>query len=119
MGERTEDLRRIAIYRKGESMKNWPYAQLTSQAKQMGGPERMVEIIKSASRAEGRRDMVPWVGAAAVGGFCLKLVYDKVRNYLEARKEIHRKNARQAEKMLVQTMREEGANENNPAANNE
>ena len=106
MGERTEDLRRIAIYRKGESMKNWPYAQLTSQA-------------KSASRAEGRRDMVPWVGAAAVGGFCLKLVYDKVRNYLEARKEIHRKNARQAEKMLVQTMREEGANENNPAANNE
>lgn len=39
----------------------WDYANLSSQAKQAGGPEQLVESLIDSGRCEGRAEMVPWL----------------------------------------------------------
>ena len=70
----------------GGKMQDWPYAELTSTAKQMGGPQKMIETITSNARTEGRMDMIPWLGAAALIGAGAKWGYDKVKGYIDNRK---------------------------------
>ena len=49
----------------------WDYAELSKAAKIAGGPEKYVEMLESASKDEGRMEMLPWIGVAAVGASLL------------------------------------------------
>ena len=46
----------------------WEYAMLTHAAKEAGGPGPMIESIRIAGRAAGRRDMAPLVALALGAG---------------------------------------------------
>ena len=46
----------------------WDYAMLTHAAKEAGGPGPMIESIRIAGRAAGRRDMAPLVALALGAG---------------------------------------------------
>ena len=89
-------------------MKDWNYAQLSRSAKQMGGPEKMVETITSNARTNGRMDMLPWIGLAMVVGYGAKLIVEKVKGRIERRKE----EARKAEEELIQAMERERLKDN-------
>lgn len=86
-------------------MQDWPYAELTSMAKQMGGPQKMIETITSNARAEGRMDMVPWMGVAALIGVGAKWAYDKVKGYIDTRKQ-SKEEAERAQEVLVKITEE-------------
>lgn len=90
----------------GGRMQDWPYAELTSMAKQMGGPKKMIETITSNARTEGRMDMIPWLGAAALIGAGAKWGYDKVKGYIDNRKKT-KEEAEKAQEVLVKIMEEE------------
>lgn len=47
---------------------SWNYAELSSLAKSLGGPEEMLYTIEQVSRASGRAQMLPWIGVAAIAG---------------------------------------------------
>lgn len=81
-------------------MQDWPYAELTSMAKQMGGPQKMIEIITSNARTEGRMDMIPWMGVAALIGAGAKWGYDKVREYIDNRMQ-NKEEAERAQEALT------------------
>ena len=68
----------------------WDYSELSKAAKAAGGPERFVELIEEAGREAGRREMLPWIAAAAVGASLLTLASIKIADFLKAkRKEAH------------------------------
>ncbi|NJE81779.1 hypothetical protein E0L17_10690 [Olsenella sp. SW781] len=90
----------------GGRMQEWPYAELTSMAKQMGGPQKMIETITSNARTEGRMDMIPWLGAAALIGAGAKWGYDKVKGYINNRKKA-KEEAERAQEVLVKIIAEE------------
>ena len=46
---------------------NWDYAELSKAAKAAGGPEKYVDMLEQASKDAGKMEMLPWLGAAAVG----------------------------------------------------
>ena len=87
-------------------MQDWPYAELTSMAKQMGGPQKMIETITSNARTEGRMDLIPWMGVAAIIGAGAKWGYDKVKGYIDNRKQ-NKEKAKRAQEVLVKIMEEE------------
>lgn len=92
-------------------MKEWNYAKLTSDAKQMGGPEKMIATIKSDARSDGRMDMVPWIGVAMAVGYGANWIVRKVRERIQRRKE----DARKAEETLVEAMEEGGRGDSKAA----
>lgn len=86
-------------------MQDWPYAELTSTAKQMGGPQKMIETITSNARTKGRMEMIPWLGVAALIGAGAKWGYDKVKGYIDNRKKT-KEEAEKAQEVLVKIMEE-------------
>ena len=55
---------------------SWNYSELSKLAKALGGPEEMLYTIERVSRASGRAQMIPWIGAAAAAGglVCLGVI---------------------------------------------
>ena len=52
---------------------NWDYAELSKAAKVAGGPEKYVEMLELTSKDAGKMEMLPWIGAAAVGASLVPL----------------------------------------------
>ena len=65
---------------------NWDYAELSKAAKAAGGPEKYVELIELASKEAGKMEMLPWIGAAAVGASLLTAATIKVVDYFKSKK---------------------------------
>ncbi len=65
---------------------NWDYAELSKAAKAVGGPEKYVEMLECASRNAGKMEMLPWVGAAAIGASLLTVATVKVIDYFKAKR---------------------------------
>lgn len=65
----------------------WPYADLSKAAKAAGGPEKYVDMLVTAAKNSGKLEVLPWVGAAAVGASLLTFATMKVINYFRAQKE--------------------------------
>ena len=65
---------------------NWDYAELSKAAKAAGGPEKYVEMLELKSKNAGKMEMLPWVGAAAVGTFLVTKTAIKVVDYFKAKK---------------------------------
>lgn len=62
--------------------KIWGYAELSKAAKEAGGPEKYVEMLKSASKKEGKKEMLPFLGATVL----LAIVTTKIVDHLKYRK---------------------------------
>ncbi|MGF7003424.1 hypothetical protein M2149_001825 [Lachnospiraceae bacterium PFB1-21] len=67
-------------------VQNWDYSELSKAAKAVGGPEKYVEMIEIASKDAGRKEMLPWIGAAAVGASLLTAATIKAVDYLKSKK---------------------------------
>lgn len=65
---------------------NWNYAELSKAAKAAGGPEIYLEQLEEASKEAGKLEMLPWIGAAAVGASLLTAATIKVVNYFKSKK---------------------------------
>lgn len=65
---------------------NWDYAELSKAAKAAGGPEKYVELIEQASKDAGKMEMLPWLGAAAVGASLLTAATIMVVDYFFKKK---------------------------------
>ena len=65
---------------------NWDYAELSKAAKAAGGPEKYIEFLEKASKETGKLEMLPWIGAAAVGSLLLTAATIKVVDYLKSKK---------------------------------
>ena len=65
---------------------NWDYAELSKAAKAAGGPEKYIELLEKASKETGKLEMLPWIGAAAVGSLLLTAATIKVVDYLKSKK---------------------------------
>lgn len=70
--------------------KDWPYAKLTKAASLAGGPEKLVELIKSEEFAKGanamKKKMAPWMVVATGVGIAGTLLIQKTNKWLENRK---------------------------------
>ncbi len=64
----------------------WDYAELSKAAKIAGGPEKYVEMLESASKDEGKMEMIPWIGVAAVGASLLTAATIKVVDYFKSKR---------------------------------
>ena len=71
-------------------MKKWDYAELSKAAKAIGGPEKYIELLEESSKQEGRMEMIPWVGVAAIGAWLLTIGTIKIINIFELCKEKHK-----------------------------
>lgn len=65
---------------------NWDYAELSKAAKAAGGPEKYVKLIELASKEAGKMEMLPWIGAVAVGTSLLTATTIKVVDNLKSKK---------------------------------
>ena len=65
---------------------NWDYAELSKAAKAAGGPEKYIELLEKASKETGKLEMLPWIGAVAVGSLLLTAATIKVVDYLKSKK---------------------------------
>lgn len=74
---------------------NWDYAELSKVAKVAGGPEKYVDMLEQASKDTGKMEMLPWLGAAAVGASLLTAATIKVVDYFKSKK---KKNEAEIEK---------------------
>ena len=65
---------------------NWDYAELSKAAKVAGGPEKYVDMLEQASKDAGKMEMLPWIGAVAVGASLLTAATIKVVGYFKSTK---------------------------------
>ncbi len=56
----------------------WNYAELSKAASAVGGPEKYIDIIVKSSKATGRKEMIPFVAVAAIGGAAVFAFKDKL-----------------------------------------
>ena len=80
----------------------WDYAELSKMAKANGGPEKLVNsLVKS-----GKIKMMPWVGAALVGGVMATLGIQKTIKYLTDKKEKSNAEFEIAKQELIQGIKD-------------
>lgn len=89
---------------------SWDYAELSKLAKEAGGPERFVEALSEASKAEGRAEMEPWIVAALAGGtglgvgLCIGVT--KAINYFKKKRKESRDAVEAAKEKLISEIKE-------------
>ena len=64
----------------------WDYARLSKMAASEGGPENLVAKLIASGVETGRREMIPWIGAAAVGGSVVSVATGTAIAYFKNRK---------------------------------
>ena len=90
-------------------MEKWNYAELSKVAKAVGGPEKYVELIEKESRKDGRNEMLPWIGVAAVGASLLTAGTIKIINKFKARKDKKNEEIEEIKKELIEGIKEHDA----------
>ena len=76
---------------------DWDYAILSKNAKEAGGPEKLVEIIEKAGEKNGMMKMVPAViGAVAVTAITMKAI-----EYFKAKRKQSQAELEQAKQELI------------------
>ena len=86
--------------------KNWDYAELSKVAKAAGGPEKYVKMLELASKKAGRMEMIPWIGAAAVGASLLTVAAFKAVNWFKFEKEKNQAEIEMAKEEIVNEVKE-------------
>lgn len=76
---------------------DWDYAILSKNAKEAGGPEKLVEIIEKAGEKNGMMKMVP----AVIGAVALTAVTMKAIEYFKAKRKQGQAELEQAKQELI------------------
>lgn len=84
--------------------KNWDYAELAHTAKEFGGPEKYLHIVKSHSYQKGRKEQLILDSVIVIGACCCYLG-SKAYNYFKTKK-VTAEQAKEAEKILINGMNE-------------
>ena len=85
---------------------SWNYADLSKAAKKAGGPEKYVERLAEASKREGKIEMLPWVGVAAVGASLFTVATQKIINYFKEKRRNNHDDIEIANKKLIDGIKE-------------
>ena len=83
---------------------NWDYAELSKAAKAAGGPEKYVEMLELTSKDAGKMEMLPWIGAAAVGASLVTAI--KVVDYFKAKKKKNEMEIAKAKEEIINGIKE-------------
>lgn len=84
--------------------KDWDYANLAHTAKEFGGPEKYLQIVKDHSFQEGRKEQLIIDGVIVVGAGCLYLGARAIKHF--KKKRVTAEQANKAEQVLVEKMNE-------------
>lgn len=85
---------------------NWDYAELSKTAKAAGGPEKYVEMLELTSRDAGEMEMLPWIGAAAVGASLVTAATIKVVDYFKSKKKKNEIEIAKAKEEIINGIKE-------------
>lgn len=85
---------------------NWDYAELSKAAKAAGGPEKYVEMLELTSKDAGKMEMLPWIGAAAVGASLVTAAAIKVVDYFKAKKKKNEMEIAKAKEEIINGIKE-------------
>lgn len=85
---------------------NWDYAELSKAAKAAGGPEKYVEMLELTSKDAGKMEMLPWIGAAAVGASLVTVAAIKVVDYFKAKKKKNEIEIAKAKEEIINGIKE-------------
>lgn len=88
---------------------NWDYAELSKAAKAAGGPEKYVELLELASKNAGKMEMIPWIGATAVGVSLLTATTIKVVDYFKSKTITAQNEVELAKAEIIKGIREYNA----------
>ena len=90
---------------------NWDYAELSKAAKAAGGLEKYVEMLELTSKAAGKMEMLPWIGAAVVGASLVTAAAIKGIDYFKSKRkknEIEIAKAKECLEFVVKTSTKHG-----------
>lgn len=85
---------------------NWDYAELSKAAKVAGGPDKYVEMLELTSKDAGKMEMLPWIGAAAVGASLVTVAAIKVVDYFKAKKKKNEIEIAKAKEEIINGIKE-------------
>lgn len=85
---------------------NWDYAELSKAAKAAGGPEKYVEMLELTSKDAGKMEMLPWIGATAVGASLVTAAAIKVVDYFKAKKKKNQMEIVKAKEEIINGIKE-------------
>ncbi len=85
---------------------NWDYAELSKTAKAAGGPEKYVEMLELTSRDAGEMEMLPWIGAVAVGASLVTAATIKVVDYFKSKKKKNEIEIAKAKEEIINGIKE-------------
>ena len=98
---------------------NWDYAELSKAAKAAGGPEKYVELLEKASKDDGKMEMAPWIGVAAIGAFLLTAATIKVVDYFKSKKKNNEAEIEKAKEEIIKGIKEYDATHPDEEGSNE
>ena len=84
----------------------WDYAVLSKAAKAAGGPEKLVETIEAAAKAQGRSEMAPLIGLAAIAATGITIGVTKLVNHFKKKKAVSQEALDQAKAELIQGIKD-------------
>ena len=99
-------LMRFSDERRNSMAQNWDYAELSKAAKAAGGPEKYVEMLELTSKDAGKMEMLPWIGAAAVGASLVTAAAIKVVDYFKAKKKKNEMEIAKAKEEIINGIKE-------------
>ena len=112
-------MKRFKVKSMNSMAQNWDYAELSKAAKAVGGPEKYVEMLELASKEAGKKEMFPWLGAAAVGASLLTAATIKVIDYFKAQKKKNVAETAKAKEEIINGIKEYDAMHSEEEGGNE
>lgn len=80
--------------------------RISKAAKAAGGPEKYVKMLELASKDAGKMEMIPWIGAAAVGASLLTVATIKVVDYFKSKKKKNQAEIEKAKEEIINGIKE-------------
>lgn len=99
-------MKRFEVKGRNSIAQNWDYAELSKAAKAAGGPEKYVEMLELTSKDAGKMEMLPWIGATAVGASLVTAAAIKVVDYFKAKKKKNEMEIVKAKEEIINGIKE-------------
>ena len=84
----------------------WDYAELSKEAKKVGGPEKLVDLLFESGRDAGHKEMLPLVSISMGIGALLCAGISKLVKILKNKKRISPKAVEEAKSELIKGIEE-------------
>lgn len=84
----------------------WNYAELSKSAKEVGGPEKLMDILVESGKVTGRKEMLPIVGIALGIGALGYAGIKKFANYFNQKAKVSPEAVQLAKEELIQGIKD-------------